>query len=159
MRKLIEIGLLVASLPLLMGSDVYRWVDLNGVVNFTQLKPRGVQADQITTGGAGPMVVAQAADQPVGAPGAAESDGEAQLTTEQQKMLKGLQSAEQARRTEIARIKGANCEKSRSVLDRLTATERIRVRDNDGSERIMDESERQRRITEAHRGIAENCTS
>jgi hypothetical protein len=155
MRKLIEIGLLVASLPLLMGADVYRWVDLNGVVNFTQLKPRGVQADQITTGSAGLMVVAQAADQPVAAPG----DGEAQLTTEQQKMLKGLQSAEQARRTEIARIKGANCEKSHSVLDRLTATERIRVRDNDGSERIMDESERQRRITEAHRGIAENCTS
>jgi hypothetical protein len=159
MRKLIEIGLLIVSLPMLMGSEVYRWVDPNGVVNFTQLKPRGVQAQHISTGSAGTSVIGEVTDQPVGAPGAGEPAAEGQLSSDQQNMLKGLQAAEQARRDEVARIKTANCEKSRSVLNRLSGTERIRVRDNDGAERIMEESERQQRISDAQRGISENCTS
>ena len=77
MRKLIEIGLLVVSLPLLMGAEVYRWTDPNGVVNFTQLKPRGVQAEHITTGAGGPMVIAEATDQLAGMAGGGEADPKA----------------------------------------------------------------------------------
>lgn len=158
MRKLIEISLLALSLPILMGAQVYRWVDPNGVVNFTQLKPPGVDAQQITTGTSGHMVVAEAADEPAGMPGAAQT-GEEKLSAEQQSMLQDLKAAELARQEEVARIREANCAKARSVLDRLSATERIRVRDASGVERIMGEDERQRRINEAQRGVAENCTS
>ena len=45
------------------------------------------------------------------------------------------------------------------LLNRLSRTERIRVRDNAGAERIMDEGERQQRIGDAQRRISENCTS
>ena len=159
MRKLIEIGLLVVSLPLLMGAEVYRWTDPNGVVNFTQLKPRGVQAEQITTGAGGPMVIAEATDQLAGMAGGGEADDGPQLSDDQKDMLKDLQTAEQTRRNEIARIKQANCSKSHNVLTRLSGTGRIRVRDDAGSERIMDEGERQQRIGDAQRGISENCTS
>ena len=158
MRKLIEIGLLALCLPVLMGADVYRWVDLNGVVNFTQLKPPGVQAQRISTGAAGPTIVREAVDEPAGLPGGGAA-ATPSLSADQQNMLKGLQAAEQSRQAEVARIKQANCEKSHSVLDRLSGTERIRVRDANGAERIMAEDERQRRISDAQRGISENCTS
>jgi len=158
MRKLIEVSLLVMSLPVLMGAQVYRWVDPNGVVNFTQLKPPGVEAQQITTGTGGHMVVAEAKDQPAGVPGGGEQT-EKNLSPEQQSMLQDLKAAELARQEEVARIKADNCTKSRNVLDRLSGTDRIRVRDNNGVERIMAEDERQRRISEAQRGVAENCTS
>ncbi len=158
MRKLIEFSLLVMSLPVLMGAQVYRWVDSNGVVNFTQLKPPGVEAQQITTGTGSHIVVAEATDQPAGVPGGGEQT-EKNLSAEQQSMLQDLKAAELARQEEVARIKAANCTKSRNVLDRLSGTDRIRVRDNNGVERIMAEDERQRRISEAQRGVAENCTS
>ena len=40
---------LLAAIPLLMGAEVYRWVDANGVVNYSQIKPRGVPAEQLTS--------------------------------------------------------------------------------------------------------------
>ncbi|MDH3642006.1 MAG: DUF4124 domain-containing protein [Gammaproteobacteria bacterium] len=161
MRKLIEFSLLILCLPLLMGAEVYRWVDPNGVVNYTQMKPPGVKAQQITAQAGRPMVVAEATDQLAGRPGSEpdeSSDGPA-LTENQQTMLQDLQAAEQARQAEVNRIKQANCEKSRNVLNRLSGAERIRVRDSGGVERIMAEDERQRRINDAQRGISENCTS
>ena len=161
MRKLVEFSLLILCLPLLMGAEVYRWVDPNGVVNYTQMKPAGVKAQQITAQAGRPMVIAEATDQLAGRPGSAsdESSSGAGLSDNQQTMLQDLQAAEQARQAEVTRIKQANCEKSRSVLDRLSGSERIRVRDNAGVERIMAEDERRRRINEAQRGVSENCTS
>ncbi|MFB3104407.1 MAG: DUF4124 domain-containing protein, partial [Pseudomonadales bacterium] len=45
-----KVALLVLSIPILMGAEmVYRWIDKDGVVNYTQLLPRGVIALQITT--------------------------------------------------------------------------------------------------------------
>ncbi len=41
--------LLVLALPLLMGSEVYRYVDSNGVVTYAQQLPYGVQGERITT--------------------------------------------------------------------------------------------------------------
>ena len=72
-------------------------------------------------------------------------------------MLKDLQAAELARQAEVTKIREDNCEKSRSVLSRLSATQRIRVNDDSGNQRIMPEDERQRRIEEAQLGIAQNC--
>jgi hypothetical protein len=161
-KVLTKIGLLVLGVPLLMGADVYRWVDTDGIVNYTQLKPAGVSAQRISTGAAGPMSFSDAIDEPAGLPGragAGEAGGGPELSLDQQTMLQDLQAAERARQDEVVRIKGANCVKSRSILNRLTLKDRIRVRDESGSERIMDEAERQRRIGDAQRGIAENCTS
>ena len=39
----------------------------------------------------------------------------------------------------------------------LSLTARIRVRDPDGTQRVMGEDERQRRIEEAQQGIVTNC--
>jgi hypothetical protein len=158
MRKLVETGLLIICLPLLMGAEIYRWVDLDGIVNFTQLKPRGVPAQQIVTSGSS-TVSTPAIDPLAGEPQGDQSDGDPRLTPDQQQMLDDLEAAEQVRQDEIAKIKKASCSKSRNLLGRLSRTSRIRVRDNDGSERMMGEDERQQRISDAQRGISENCIS
>jgi hypothetical protein len=72
-------------------------------------------------------------------------------------MLRELEAAEEARQQELARVREDNCTRARSVLTRLTAKGRIRVRDDDGEYRIMNEEERQSRISEANQGIAMNC--
>lgn len=155
MRNLIKASLFILGVPLLMAADVYRWVDTEGVVNYTQLKPAGIASQRISTGAAGAIRFTQVKDERAGLPG----DTGPELSLDQQTMLQDLQAAEQARQNDFVRVKGANCDKSRNVLNRLSRSERIRVRDESGSERIMGETERQRRIGDAQRGIAENCTS
>jgi Domain of unknown function (DUF4124) len=142
---------LLFALPLLMGADIYRYVDANGVVNYVQQLPYGVTGERIHTVAGAPTVTEAAVAE---APESAESP----LDPQQQAMLDELKKADQARRDEIARIREANCTRSREVLERLSYSGRIRVTDPDGQERAMPEDERESRIEEAQRGIVTNCT-
>jgi len=157
MRLVRKLGLAVCLLPLLMGASVYRWVDENGVVNYTQLKPEGVEAELVhaDTGqripGARPPAAAGAAA------AAAAPRAEPPLTENQQKMLADLKAAEAARQQEIAKVREANCREAHALLQRLTARGRIRVKGEDGVERAMSEEERQQRIDQAQRAVAANC--
>ena len=79
------------------------------------------------------------------------------LNEEQQEMLADLRQKENERQEEVTRIRSANCDKARDVLERLTQHGRIKVRDEAGETRILPEDERQQRIEEAQAGIAANC--
>jgi hypothetical protein len=158
MRKFISLAFAALCIPVLATADVYRWVGPDGVVNYTQMKPDGVQAERVHAQGGRPSAAAPAPSEPADR-SAAQSADASQLSPKQQEMLNDLQSAEAARKQEVARIREANCERSRRVLDRLSANARIRVRDDSGDERIMGEDERQNRIAEAQQGVAENCVS
>ena len=139
------------------GADtIYRWVDDNGVINYTQQKPRGREAVAIRTGSEKRST--QTAEPLPPPPPTSAATGEP-LNPEQERMLKGLRAAEQQRQEEIARIKAENCQRSRDVLTRLTLKNRIRVRGEDGEYRIMPEDERQKRISEAQQNIARYCAS
>jgi hypothetical protein len=158
MRPLPKACLLLLALPLLVGADIYRWVDENGVVNYSQRQPEGVRAERVSAiTGERVTPAATTATPPSPAPAAGAQTGD-QLTEAQQQMLADLQAAEQARQAEVARIRQANCEQARDLLDRLTARGRIRVRGDDGVERVLPEEERQQRIEEAQRGIVVNCS-
>lgn len=165
-KSLLALGLT----PLLMGAAVYRWVDENGVVNYTQLKPEGVAAELVsdsgrrspaspsprTTPGTGPESDNAT---PTTSPVSGQGAGQQALTEEQQEMLSDLRAAEEARQAEIARVRQHNCQQARDVLSRLTQRGRIRVTGADGQERVLPEEERQQRIDEAQRAVAANCTS
>ena len=137
--------------PLLMGSEVYRYVDSNGVITYAQQLPYGVQGERITT-------VAGAATQAAPAVAAVpEKPAEPVLSPQQQAMLDKLKAADQARKDEIAQIREANCKRSQDVLTNLSMSGRIRVKGPDGQEVRMPEEERQVRIAEAQAGIVANC--
>ena len=162
-----KLGLLMCALTGTAFADTYRWVDANGVVNYAEQMPRGVPAEQVTkiasTSGsrassANSRTTTSAQPAPVNrAPALPSSQPE--LNEDQQEMLRELQSAEADRQEQVARIKQDNCDRSRRVLNNLTAKDRIRVRDNDGTERTLPEDERQQRIADAQRGIVEFCNS
>ncbi len=142
----------VLSLPVLMGSEIYRYVDANGVVTYAQQLPYGVKGEQIHTVDGAPSVAV------VAVPPKTEKPAEPALSPQQQAMLDKLKQAEVARKDEIARIREANCTRSKEVLAKLSSAGRIRVKDADGQEVKMPEDERQSRIAEAQRGIVANCT-
>jgi len=155
MRFATKLLLVLGLLPWLMGAAVYRWVDEDGVVNYSQLKPEGVDAELVSDTGQSQRGRNRAA--PVQPPAQTPPDGEQTLPESQQRMLSELQAAEQERQAEIARVREANCQEARDLLARLTSRGRIRVAGDDGQERVMPEEERQRRIDEAQRAVAANC--
>ena len=157
-------GLIVPGAALMLtasfaqAEEIYRWVDADGVVNYTQQKPRDIEAQALTTQRGAPTRV-RSTNANNATPSAQSNPENSQqpMTDAQQRMLEELQAKEQARQQEVAEIREQNCSKSRRVLSDLSAKERIRVRGDDGQERIMPEDERQRRISEAQQGIVENC--
>lgn len=132
---------------------MYGWVDKNGVQNYSQLEPQGVKTEKITTRG---NVSSRAEEDAKPAPATAPL--KPRLTEEQQRKLDALKALHAQEEQQVADIKRTNCEKSKSVLERLKQSQRIRVREDSGTERIIGEDERQRRIEEAQQGIASNCT-
>lgn len=155
MRFVRNIAVILCALPLLMGAAVYRWVDENGVVNYTQLEPEGVDAELVSAD-TGRRV---ARPRPATQPAAVDRNDEAPLTAKQQDMLSDLQAAERARQEELARVREANCQEARDVLQRLTSRGRIRVVGPDGVERVMPDEERRQRIDDAQRSVAANCAA
>ena len=148
-------GLILAfSFAYSVQAEIYRWVDANGVVNYTQKRPSDISADLVTTPLAPPSARRLASRRP----GPAETKTR-ELSPEQQKMLDSLKEKEEARQAEIARIKASNCERSRNIVDRLSQEGRIRVKDSAGEERNLPEDERSQRINQAQKGVAENCLS
>ena len=68
--------------------------------------------------------------------------------------------ADEAKRQEnLAEIRKTNCDSSKSLLSKMQATGRIRVRDENGEESAMSEEDRSEKIREAQQGIAANCES
>lgn len=146
--------LAVSSIPA-AADEIYRWIDDNGVVNYTQQKPRNAEAEEIVTNTGS---VRKASDsKPVPVP-SSPATGKP-LSAEQEKMLEGLRAAERARQDEIAKIKADNCQQSRDVLARLSLKNRLRVKGPDGEYTVMPEDERQERISKAQENIALYCVS
>jgi hypothetical protein len=143
---------LLCCLPALMGAEIYRYVDANGVVNYVQQLPYGVQGERIQTNAGAPVIAEKAQPPTTNAP------AQPKLDPQQQAMLDELNKKEKARRDEIARIRQDNCKRSRQVLERLSVAGRVRVNDPDGTQRMMPEDERQQRIAEAQKGIVTNCS-
>lgn len=136
-------------------TEMYRWIDTNGVLNYSQVKPEGIQSEKVVTrGSVTSSEIAPASGDPAAQPGQSGP----KLTPEQQQKLAELKALHEEEQQKVAEVKQANCEKSRKVLERLKLKDVVRVRENDGSERIIGEDERQRRIDDAQLGIATNCT-
>jgi hypothetical protein len=152
-----KLALTLCLLPVLLGAGVYRWVDDNGVVNYSQLKPEGIDAELVTAG-TGQRVPTPASTQTASSDAPADPNDDRDLNESQREMLRDLRAAEEARQQEVARIREANCQQSRDVLQRLTSRGRIRVVGEDGQERVLPEEERQSRIDEAQRAVAANCS-
>jgi hypothetical protein len=168
------LALMLFAVSLQAAEDYYVWVDENGVTNYAERDPKGIQAQHVTKDrrfgerydepdqrGSRPGAVSP---EPGGSrPGATEP--ESPSTTQPAAQTSGdvdpdaLIAEESAKIAEqIAKVKGENCDIGKRNLAQLQAFSRIRVTGDDGQERVLTDAERQAQIDEARQIIRDNCS-
>ena len=139
-RSLIASALIVLMSTPVMAAQVYKWVDAQGVTHFGAQPPEGQQATSVNTTIAPAPAAIPAKLPQVGV------DEEQQAIDEK---VKKEVAAKEAERKQY-------CEKMRTNLAQLENNPRLREEVN-GEVRRVDEDERQKRIAETKKAIAENC--
>jgi hypothetical protein len=165
LRRLLATGLLVGTaVPAAVhaAESVYRWVDENGVVNYSERPPAPGQGERI--GRDRPMGVdprrnafLEPQRDTVSTPAVPSPTAPAPPNVQDDPRYAELEAERLARAEAIEEDRQRKCEQFRLAFDRLTATDRIRIQDADGNQRIIGEDERQGRIERAQEGIVRFC--
>ncbi|MNF38018.1 hypothetical protein D3C85_432890 [compost metagenome] len=141
-RMILTSSLLLALSASAMASQVYKWVDAQGVTHFGAQPPQGQQATTINTAVPQPKTA-----EPLATPTFESiADPEQAAIDEKVKQQVATQEAERKQ----------YCQTVRTNLAQLENNPRVRV-EVDGEVRRLNEEERQQRIGEAKQAIAENC--
>lgn len=136
-------------------SSYYRWVDENGVVNYSQQAPAGVEAELVSKEHAfGRRRVTPAATPttPAEPPSASRTEQSQQLTDDDD-----YQEIEASLQAELAATKRSNCLQARRNLESFQSRGRIRYRDPEGNYQIMSDESKQQKIREFQDQIRANC--
>ena len=144
-RMMITSSLLLAMSATAMASQVYKWVDAQGVTHFSAQPPQGQDATSVNT--AAPPPKPAVAEEKKAAP-TFESIADPEQAAIDEKVKQDIAAKEVERKK--------YCEDVRTNLAQLQNNPRVRV-DVDGEVRRLSEEERQSRISEAQKAIAENC--
>ena len=143
MRRTILISSLLLALSAnAMASQVYKWVDDQGVTHFSAQPPQGAQATTINTATPPPKPV-EAKPAPT-----FQSIADPEQAAIDEK-IKQQVAAKEAERKQY-------CESVRTNLAQLQNNPRVRV-EVDGEVRRLSEEERQQRISAAQKSIADYC--
>lgn len=143
-RMIIACSVLLALSTGAMAGQIYKWVDAQGNVHFGAQPPEGTQAAEVNPNISQPKLGAKAK------PATAEKTADAEQEGIDQKVRQDVAKQEEERKK--------YCETMRTNLAQLKNNPRVRVEDEDkGEMRRLTEEERQARIAESEKAIAENC--
>jgi 3-oxoacyl-ACP reductase-like protein len=131
-------SLLIGLSPLCMAAQIYKWVDAQGVTHFDAQPPQGREATLVVT-------PSSPSGQPA-APARSSAIGDQQAIDNNVKK----QVAEQQAQLKVF------CEQARTNLAQLQNNPRLREEAEGGMRRLTDQ-QRQERIIEAQKQIADNC--
>ncbi len=152
-------GILIAfcgflALAAIGEAEYYTWVDENGVTNYAQRNPKGYDADFISS--SRPFGYQRGRGRPQAQRQA--SAGTESTTSDESGSGISIEAEREAIALQIAEVKRTNCEMGKRNLAQLEAFRRIRVRDEDGEERLLTDEEKAQRIDETRQIIRDNCT-
>ena len=137
---------LVAAAPA-YGGKVYKWVDENGVTQYTQTPPPK-----------GDFVGVKDPVKPAIAPEEAKKQLQERVDAFQKRRDDTGKAREEAEKKKTEDDKKlADCEKSKKNLANFKANSRIRFTDKDGSVTVMPEEERQKKMQEMQDNINTLC--
>lgn len=132
----------------------YTWVDENGVVNYSQQKPRGIEAKLVSKEHRFGVKVLEEPkrDSVATSPPVVNAENEARAAEEKR-------AEEEFERTmqEIADTKQVICEQAQRNLEWYTNRGRIRLKGEDGEYRILPDEIKQENIQKFRNKIDENC--
>lgn len=143
-------GLYIATAT--AASEYYTWVDENGVTNYAERNPQGYNARLVTKQRRfGDRYQEQTPTESTPSTTVASASASGidpdELVAEQRAALEA----------EVAQTRASNCQLGRDNLVRLQAFARIRVRGDDGEERMLSPEEKQEKIDNARKVIQDNC--
>lgn len=143
MRHMILTGTLMLALSATAtASQIYKWVDAQGVTHFSAQPPQDQEATTVNTAAPPPR---QAPAEPD--PATAQQPDPEQAAIDEK--VKADVAAQEAERRKY-------CENARTNLAQLENNPRLRI-EEEGEVRRIDENERQERIAELKKSIGENC--
>jgi hypothetical protein len=128
----------------------YTWVDENGVTNFAAEDPKEYESTYVKGSQHFGQLNRPKAAKPSPEETPASSKQEADPEIEIQEERKDIKE-------QIAKIRASNCEIGKRNLAKLEAYARIRIMEEDGTERVITEEEKQARTNKARKTITENC--
>jgi hypothetical protein len=128
-------------------AKLYKWVDENGVTQYTQTPPPKGGFSQV-----------KPPPKPPVDPQQAQSELEERLEAFQQRRDDAAKSkAEANKKADEQAEKAAKCEKARKNLTYLQTHARVRATDKAGKATLLSEEQRQARIKQANEAIKEYC--
>ncbi len=130
----------------------YIWVDENGVTNYARQSPKGYESTYVSKSRRFGQVnrPREKTKSPEAPAGSATAKPEVNPEIEIQEERADIQE-------QIARIRASNCDIGKRNLAKLESYARIRVKGDDGEERVLTEEEKQARTAKARKTISENC--
>ncbi|MGN4052675.1 DUF4124 domain-containing protein [Pseudomonas sp. SM4] len=137
MRTLL-LTLLIGLSPWCMAAQIYKWVDAQGVTHFDAQPPPGQSSTTVQTPSPAPPKPAAMSGSGVLGDQKAIDDKVKKQVADQQAQLKQF------------------CEQARTNLAQLQNNPRLRE-EVEGQLRRLDDAQRQERIAEAQKQIAQNC--
>ena len=136
--RMLLLTLLIGLSPWCMAAQIYKWVDAQGVTHFDAQPPQG-QPSTIVQPPSSP------APKPTVTPGSGVLGDQKAIDSKVKKQVADQQ----------AQLK-AFCEQARTNLAQLQNNPRLRE-EVEGETRRLDDAQRQERIVEAQKQIAQNC--
>jgi hypothetical protein len=137
-------------------AEYYTWVDENGVTNYAERNPEGINATFVGRGRAfGRPGSLFESGEPAGAVPAVTESGEEATAIDPDLLVEESAAALAA---QLAEQKRANCEAGKNNLAQLRAFARIRVSDELGENRILTDEEKAERTEQARQVIRDNCS-
>ncbi|AHL76640.1 glycosyltransferase [Stutzerimonas stutzeri] len=137
-------GLLLALSSSVMASQVYKWVDAQGVTHFGAQPPQGQSVETLNTATPPPR--------PAAATTATPEEPEPSGESEQRKIDRQVKQQVAEQETERQRY----CTTLRTNLAQLQNNPRVRMEEK-GEMRRLNEEERQARISETQQKITDTC--
>lgn len=126
---------------------IYKWVDENGVTQFSQFPPSQQEAERVR--GAAP---------PAEDPDAALERLQQKLDGfDQRRETESDSREDQAAQQEQQALRQRNCEAARHNLEILARGGRTRIRTESGEVTYLTEEQRQERLETARKAVQENC--
>ena len=139
--------ILLLTAPLSLAGGIYKWIDENGQVQYTQTPPPNIPAERM-----------KGAPPPADDPAAVRGDLQRQLDAlDEQRAQRDKAFAEQKQKEENAQIRKQNCETARKNLAKLRRGGNNAYMTPEGEVVRLTDDDRAKRIEDAKQGIKDNC--
>ena len=138
---------LLLTAALSHASGIYKWIDEDGQLHYSQTPPPNRPAEVI-----------QGAPPPANDPDTVRDDLQRQLDAfDERRAQRDEAFAEHKQKDEVARIKKQNCETARKNLEKLRRGGNNAYMTPEGEVIRLTDDERAKRIDDAKQGIQDNC--